>query len=145
MGWLTRSTSAPFRGRQSPIQPVMTSRCLSAAGVRFLDRPLPTGAFGRPYGWRTDRSQLPIGVATFRTIEPRLGWVPSILRGRGVRAGDVWEPPTTETCAFSVMFLTQHCRLRQSSCPATSIYGASPKIHSCSPVQSFPCPSAVDD
>src|SRR5215510_580138 len=99
----------------------MSSRCLSAAGFRFLDRPLPTGVFGRPYGWLTDRSQIPLGVPTFRTIERRLGWGPSILRGRGVRASDVWEPP------------------------ATAIYGASPKIHLRSPVQSFPGLGSADD
>ena len=123
----------------------MTSLCLSAAGLRFLDRPAPTGAFGRPYGWLTDHSQFPIGVPTFRTIELRLGWVPSILRGRGVLTGDVWAPPATEAWSLSVMLLTRHCRLSQSSCPATSIYEASAKIHLRSPVQSFPGLGRVDD
>jgi hypothetical protein len=57
----------------------------------------------------------------------------------------VWESPATETWSRSVMFLTQPCRLGQSSCPATSIHGASPKLHCCSPVQSFPGPGEVKD
>ena len=36
-----------------PIQPVMDSRCLSAAGLRFLDLPIPTEEFGCPRGWLT--------------------------------------------------------------------------------------------
>jgi hypothetical protein len=36
-----------------PIQPVMYSRYLSVAGVRFLDIPTPTEEFCRPYGWLT--------------------------------------------------------------------------------------------
>lgn len=32
---------SPLSGGQCPIQPVMTSRCLSAAGLRFLDLPVP--------------------------------------------------------------------------------------------------------
>jgi hypothetical protein len=39
----TRPTSAPFRVRHRPIQPVMSSRCLSAAGFRFPGLPLPLG------------------------------------------------------------------------------------------------------
>jgi hypothetical protein len=88
MGWLTRSTSAPFRGGQSPIQPVMPSRCLSAAGLRFLDRPLPTGAFSRPYGWLTDRSQTPVGLP--RSAPSRRDWGGCLLYSGGV----VSEPAT---------------------------------------------------
>jgi hypothetical protein len=121
-GWIARSTSAPFLGGQCPIQPVMPARCLSAAGLRFWDPPVPTGVFGRPYGWRTDRSQIPLGVATFRTIETRLRWGPSILRGRGVPIGNIWGSPATEAGALPVMLLPPHGRLAfQSSCPATSI------------------------
>ena len=51
------STSAPFQVRYSPIQPVMPSRCLSAAGLRFLEHPVPPEAFRRSYVWPTDRSR----------------------------------------------------------------------------------------
>src|SRR5437867_11253544 len=37
-----------------PIQPVMDSRCLSAAGLRFLEHPLPTEEFCFPCGWLTE-------------------------------------------------------------------------------------------
>ena len=74
-----------------------------------------------------------------------MGWVPSILRGRGVRAGDVWEPPATADPQYWLRLLTHYCRLVQSSCPAPAIHGASAKIHSRSPVQSFPGLGRGDD
>ena len=40
----------------------MTSRCLSAAGLRFLDLPLPTETSGHSYGGCTDQSQIPLGL-----------------------------------------------------------------------------------
>jgi hypothetical protein len=55
------STSAPFQVGQCPIQPVMTSRCLSAAGLRFLEHPVPTEDFRRSYVRPTDLSQTPLG------------------------------------------------------------------------------------
>jgi hypothetical protein len=63
---------------------VPVSRFLSAAGVRFLDRPAPAGDLGLPHGrltsrhWRPD----PVGVVTLRTYEMRPGWVPPLLRER---------------------------------------------------------------
>src|SRR4030095_14932563 len=66
------------------------------------------------------------------------GVVVSLPRG-------VCEPPAPESCALSVMLLTRHCPLAQSSCPAPAIHGASPKIHWRSPVQSFPGLGTVDD
>ncbi len=75
----------------------MDSPCLSAAGLRFLDHPLPTEELGVPCGSLTGRAAyraalLPdlIGVTTFRTDELRPGWVPSLHRGRGVRGGHVY-------------------------------------------------------
>ena len=44
-----------FRYGYGPIQPVMGSRYLSAAGVRFLDVPVPTTDVGIPYGLLTAR------------------------------------------------------------------------------------------
>lgn len=67
----------------------MVSRCLSAAGVRFLDLPAPTGGFRRPCGWRTEAPRVApdsIGVVTFRAIDVRLGRMPSLLRGCGAHA-----------------------------------------------------------
>jgi hypothetical protein len=40
-------TSAPLQVGYCPIQPVMYSRCLSAAGLRFLSYPVPLGAWPR--------------------------------------------------------------------------------------------------
>jgi hypothetical protein len=48
--------SAPFRVRHtSPIQPVMNSRCLSAAGIRFVGHLLPAMEFCLPCGRLTDQ------------------------------------------------------------------------------------------
>jgi hypothetical protein len=75
----------------------MDSPCLSAAGLRFLDHPLPTEELGVPCSSLTGRAAysaalLPdlIGVTTFRTDEMRPGWAPSLHRGRGVRGGHVY-------------------------------------------------------
>ena len=55
------STSAPFQVGQCPIQPVMPSRCLSAAGLRFLEHPVPTEDFRRSYVRPTDPRQTSVG------------------------------------------------------------------------------------
>src|SRR5712691_6535159 len=56
-GWLTWPTSAPFRVGYHPIWRVMDSPCLSAASLRFLGHPLPSGEFRR-------RCRRPTGVST---------------------------------------------------------------------------------
>jgi hypothetical protein len=90
-GRSTGSASAVFRRLRSrgPVQPVRGarsgSRCLSAAGFRFSDPPPPAGDF--PHG-RLTGGGAPIGVSTFRMMERRSGWVPSVRRGPGARAGD---------------------------------------------------------
>ena len=87
-GRLSRTTG----GGASHLVPV--SRCLSAAGVRFLAILLPAGELGLPYGRLTgQRRPDPDGVAAFRTHELRPGWVPPIPRGRrcSPRLGD--SPP----------------------------------------------------
>lgn len=63
---------------------VPSSRFLSAAGIRFLDRPVPAGELGLPRGRRTGHQQWPdpVGVVTLRTYEMRPGWVPPLLRER---------------------------------------------------------------
>ena len=55
------STSAPCQVGQCPIQPVMYSRCLSAAGLRFLEHPIPTGDFRHSCVRPTDCRQTPLG------------------------------------------------------------------------------------
>jgi hypothetical protein len=55
------SMSAPFQVGNIPIQPVMASRCLSAAGLCFLEHPLPTEDFRRSYVRPTDCRQTPVG------------------------------------------------------------------------------------
>ena len=69
-----------------PVVPGILCR-VTRRTLRFLDRPPPTGGFSLPYGRRTGCSPDSIGVVTFRTDELRLGRMPSLLRGRGVRAG----------------------------------------------------------
>ena len=64
----------------------MVSRCLSAAGIRFLVILCPPGrsaslTVSPPATTLTARLD-PGGVSTFRTHELRPGWVPSLLRGR---------------------------------------------------------------
>ncbi len=81
---LTCFASVPFRVGYCPIQRVMHSPCLSAAGLRFSKHPFPLRSHV-PYGSPTvcghaDR----IGVSTFRSHKMRPGWVPSFCRGRGV-------------------------------------------------------------
>ena len=67
----------------------MSSRCLSAGGFRFLEHLGPTKELTLPYGRATGLDcislcQTLLGVITFRTIELRLGGVPSLLRHLGV-------------------------------------------------------------
>jgi hypothetical protein len=143
-GRLTRSTSAPFRVGYNPIQPIMSSRCLSAAGLRFLDLPSPSGISGHPYGGRTDRGQIPGGLS--RSAPSRGDWGGCLLySGVVVSLPEAWVLSRPLPPGEVPGRLTQHCRRYQSSCPATSIYGASPKIHLRSPVQSFPGLGRVDD
>ena len=94
-GRSTGSASAVFRRgslrSRGPVQPVRGARpgfrCLSAAGFRFSDPPPPAGELGLPHG-RLTGGGAPIGVSTFRMMERRSGWVPSVRRGLGARAGD---------------------------------------------------------
>jgi hypothetical protein len=64
----------PVGTAQWPIRPVRASRCLSAAGVRFLRHPLPAGGFGLPHGRLTGaEAPDPVGLTTSRRSETRLG------------------------------------------------------------------------
>src|SRR5262249_14999122 len=137
--------SAPFRVGYGPIRPVMTSRCLSAAGLRFLDHPVPTEDFRRSCVRPTDCRQTPGGFP--RSAPSRGDWGGCLLYSGVVVSlpRGVCEPPATADSQYWLRLLTHHCRLVQSSCPATSIHGASTKIHSRSPVQSFLGLGRVDD
>lgn len=57
----------------------MYSLCLSA-GIRFLQRPVPSEELALPYGWVTDNSDL-IGVPLFRISEMQQGREPTLRRG----------------------------------------------------------------
>ena len=59
----TRCASASFRIGYCPIQPVMLSRRLSAAGIRFSQHPLPTGELAVPRGSVTGQGQTPLGLS----------------------------------------------------------------------------------
>ena len=60
----------------------MPSRCLSAAGFRFLDRPVPTGDFRRSYVRPTDLSQTPWGLP--RSAPSSCDWGGCLLYSGGV-------------------------------------------------------------
>ena len=69
-----------FAAGRRPLQPVMSSRCLSAAGLGFLGHRVPPGvvpSLRRAYRPGPD----PVGVSTFRSGEMRRGGMPSLLRG----------------------------------------------------------------
>ena len=74
------------------------------------------------------------GVITFRTSEKRAGWVPSLLRGRGV----------LPSCVLDSLALTRHRRLGQPSVRRLVNHGASSKVHLHSPVRTFPGPVCPD-
>ena len=78
-GRFTCSTSARFRVGYGPIQRVMYSPCLSAAGLRFLKHPAPTKDLAIPCGLVTDCSDL-VGVFLFRISGIQPGWEPAIPR-----------------------------------------------------------------
>ena len=88
-GRFTYSTSARSRVGYGPIQRVMYSPCLSAAGVHFLEHPTPTEDVAIPCGLVTDCSDL-VGVFLFRIGEMRPGWEPAIPRSRWCVRSDVW-------------------------------------------------------
>jgi len=75
----------------SPVGPVHSSRCLSAGRLRFLGHRFLLGsctalAVGLLI-YRVCpclRRSVPMRVSTFPSIEMRLGWVLSLLRGHGV-------------------------------------------------------------
>jgi len=67
-----------------PVQPVMLSRRLSAAGFRLLGHLLPAEDFRPPCGRPTGSRRTSSGLSRSAPVETRTGWVPSILRGRGV-------------------------------------------------------------
>lgn len=62
----------------------MLSPCLSAAGIRFWEHPVPAGELCLPYGRPTAAviATDPIGVTVCHMVEIRLGRAPSVLRGR---------------------------------------------------------------
>ena len=60
------------------------SRCLSAAGIRFLGILFPPAGFRPPHGRPTRQRLDPGGVSTLRTSESRPDWVPSLPRGPAV-------------------------------------------------------------
>ena len=87
-GQFTCSTSARFRVGYGPIQQVMDSPCLSAAGLGFLKHPAPTEDVAIPCGLGTDCSDL-VGVFLFRIGEIQPGWEPAIPRSRWCVLSDI--------------------------------------------------------
>jgi hypothetical protein len=60
--------------------PPRVSRCLSAAGIRFLGILFPPAGFRSPHGRPTRLSLDPGGFSTFHTSESRPDWAPSLPR-----------------------------------------------------------------
>lgn len=109
----------------------MDSRCLSAAGLRFLRHPIPTREFCVPYGSLTGHRPDPVGLTTFRNS----------------RRGDWFRRPL---CRVSIGYpqpSTGHLRfpaqtLGRQPLPKFSITQLQPRIHFRSPCQPFPSPDA---
>jgi hypothetical protein len=136
VGEASCSTSAPFWVGDNPIQPVMYFCCLSAAGIRFLEHPIPTGDFCRPYGWLTE------------IFRPRWGYhVPHLGAATGV--GALSTPGfigVTDECSLAIhLSQSSLCPLilnpllpYKPSIPTTLHHEASSRVHLHSPVQSSP-------
>src|SRR5262245_65635333 len=105
----------------------MTSRCLSAAGLRFLDHLLPPGDFRPSYEEPTDRGQTPWGFP--RSALSSCNWGGCLLYSGVVVSlpGTCGHSRPLQATSAGLSLLTHHCRRYQSSCPATTIHGASTK------------------
>ena len=124
----------PFGLGMSPIQQVMSSPCLSAAGIRFLQRPVPAAGLA-----------FPCGRVTGLTARPRRGCPCSASlrndRGRcllyagacGVCAGHYH---SLFTCGSSPPFQPSFRQLSMTTRPA--------KVHDRSPCRSSPRPGSDD-
>jgi hypothetical protein len=74
----------PGHPAEEPGSQPRVSRCLSAAGIRFLGILFPPAGFRPPHGRPTRQCLDPGGVSTLRTSESRPDWVPSLPRGPAV-------------------------------------------------------------
>ncbi len=109
----------------------MDSRCLSAAGLRFLRHPIPTREFCVPCGSLTGHRSDSVGLTTFRN-KRRCDWFRRPL------------------CCVSIGYpqpSTGHLRvpaqtLGRQPLPKFSITQLQPRIHFRSPCQPFPSPDA---
>ena len=113
------------------------SRCLSAAGIRFLGILFPPAGFRSPHGRPTRQCLDPGGVATFRTSESRPDWVPSLPRGPAVLTRPVrsLRPPLAP-------FFQGPGPITPARIPSSGAvyYEASSRVHSRSPARSSPSP-----
>jgi hypothetical protein len=82
----------PRRPAEEPTAIAPVSRCLSATGIRFWNRPAPAGELGLPHGRLTTVCVDPIGVVTLRMSESRPGRTPSLPRRRRCRPGRSTSP-----------------------------------------------------
>jgi hypothetical protein len=80
-----------------------------------------------------------VGVIMFRSLELRLVWVPSLLRGLGVHLINSEALINDQDTLRILVLLTQYCRVFPLV-PATLHNGASLKVRLRSPVQSSSCP-----
>ena len=105
------------------------SRCLSAAGVRFLGHPVPAGELGLPHGRPTGAcAPDPNGVSTFHTSEIRPGWVPPIPRGR--RCPPDWRSISpTGACRFSTASPAPRCNNPSAGLTMTRHHRGFTRVH----------------
>jgi hypothetical protein len=145
---LTRSTSAPFRARQTPVSGRLSETtaedaaalsrfpvAFRRASIGFLNRPAPAGELGLPHGRLTRTEGLdPDGIVTFHTAETRPGWVLSEPRGGGVLRG--WLLVTSRRLPLRG---GQPCPQPHIPPPGVSMTGHSSRVRACSPVRPSPC------
>jgi hypothetical protein len=124
----------------------MSSRCLSAGGIRFLDHPFPAAEFGLPCGRLTGR----MSFARRHSIRPHRGYYvphPREPTGLGVPfTAGAWCPISrrrrtdrrSQLSLAAELPLLRHHRFSRLRRPIAN--AASSGIHSHSPVRSSPCP-----
>ncbi|MGQ4808638.1 hypothetical protein NKDENANG_02026 [Candidatus Entotheonellaceae bacterium PAL068K] len=130
----TSGTLAPTCGLgKSPIQPVMISRCLWAAGVRFLPLPIPARELALPYGRVTRYPRTLSGLSGSADPSYDRFRCPLYDEGWGVLA-------RTNLVPFSHLPYQPETFLGPSTLWLLRVTTLLPRIHFRSPCRSLPCP-----
>ena len=124
----------PFGSGMSPIQQLMISLCLSAAGLRFLQHPTPAEELALPCGrgnWPA--GQTATGLPCSASLRDDRGRCLLYAGACGVCAGHYH---SLFTCGSTPPFQPSFRRLSMTTRPA--------KVHNRSPCRSSPCPGSGD-